>query len=134
MKLLLDTHILLWARADDEKLPMAARALILDESNEIMFSVAAAWEVAIKHSLKPDQMLVGAKELLGFCDAAGYEALPVQARHVVALEELRRAPDARPHNDPFDRIMIAQAKADGMMLLTHDTLIPDYQEPCILRV
>ena len=74
------------------------------------------------------------RKLLGFCDVAGYEALPVQARHVVALEELRRAPDARPHNDPFDRIMIAQVKADGMMLLTHDTLIPDYQEPCILWV
>ena len=134
MKLLLDTHILLWALADDEKLPAAARTLILDESNDIMFSVAAAWEVSIKHSLKPDQMLIGAKELLDYCQQAGYEALPVQSRHIVALEGLMRAPEARPHNDPFDRIMIAQAKADGLMLLTHDALIPDYRESCILWV
>lgn len=134
MRLLLDTHILLWALTDDPLLPSAVRTLILDESNEIAYSVASTWEVSIKHSLHPDRMKVGASQIVGFCEEAGFEPLPLCNRHVAALETLRRPGDAPRHNDPFDRIMVAQAKADNLLFVTHDALIAHYDEPCILPV
>lgn len=134
MKLLLDTHILLWALADDPKLPLTARRLIADESNTVVYSSASLWEVSIKHALHPDRMPASAATLLEFCEAAGYESLPIANRHVLALETLVRDPAAPPHNDPFDRIMLAQAKADGLVFLTHDSLIPAYGEECVLSL
>ena len=74
------------------------------------------------------------KELSSFCIQAGYEPLDISDRHVFALETLKRSENVKPHNDPFDRIMISQAKAENMLFLTHDTLLPDYNEACIISV
>lgn len=134
MKVLLDTHILLWALADDPCLPAVARTIIADESNAVFYSTASTWEVSIKHGLHPDRMRVSAKDLIAFCGRAGFEPLPIANRHVEALETLQRADDLPAHNDPFDRIMIAQAKSDGLLFLTHDARIAEYDEPCVLRV
>ena len=132
MRLLLDTHVLLWALQDSDQLSQKARELILDARNQPFYSVAALWEVQIKHASHPDRMLVDAESLGEYCEQAGFEPLPITQRHVMMLDSLSRPEDAPAHHDPFDRIMICQAKADGLVLLTHDSLLPDYGEPCVL--
>lgn len=134
MRALLDTHILLWALTDDPKLPAVAHTIIADGSNPIFYSVASVWEVAIKHALHPDRMKVDARGLIKFCGEAGFESLPIMNRHVEALETIARPGGLPPHNDPFDRIMLAQAKADSLILLTHDTRLAEYNESCVLWV
>lgn len=134
MRALLDTHILLWALTDDVRLSPAARSIIADGSNAIFYSVASLWEVSIKHAAHPDRMMMDASQLSHFCRDAGFDPLSISERHVLTLDTLSRPAEAPPHNDPFDRIMLAQAKADNLIFLTHDSLIPHYNEPCILAV
>ena len=134
MRLLLDTHIALWALADDPKLSGRARMLIEDEGNDVLYSAASAWEVAIKHAIHPDRMLAGGGDFMAYCADAGFAELPVAGRHVSALETLRRPCGEPAHNDLFDRIMVAQAKADGLLFVTHDSLIGGYGEDCVLLV
>ena len=134
MNILLDTHILIWALGEDEKLSDKARNLILNPDNMIYYSAASIWEISIKHALHPDQIPFSGKELAAFCLEAGYEPLDISERHVFALETLKRSVGAKPHQDPFDRIMIAQAKADNMLFLSHDALLSDYNEGCVISV
>ena len=134
MKVLLDTHIILWALIDSEKLPLKARELITDNSNEIYFSLASAWEVAIKHLNHPDRIPVSETEFLNYCKQAGYSQLIVSEKHILNLKTLHRPENAPKHNDPFDRILVAQAKSENMIFITHDSLIPYYNESCILSV
>lgn len=134
MKILLDTHILLWALSDDIKLPEKAKNIILQKENDIYYSTVSVWETAIKHSLHPEQMPVSGRALSGYCKRAGYSVLAVRDDHVWALETIKRPADAPRHNDPFDRMLIAQAKAEGMLFLTHDALLPYYNEAFIVAV
>ena len=134
MKILLDTHIIIWTLENNPKLSDKARELIEDESNEIFYSVASIWEVQIKHMARPDKMHIDGKDLSEKCIASGFTVLPVVERHVFALDYLKRKEGAAPHNDPFDRMLISQAKQDGLLFLTHDSLLPDYQEECIYAV
>jgi PIN domain nuclease of toxin-antitoxin system len=121
VNLLLDTHVALWALTDDERLSAPARALIADERNRVFASVASMWEIVIKRSLKPDRIPLSGVEFLHFCEKAGYESLPIRERHVIALESLPPI-----HADPFDRILVAQARAEAMVLLTHDSALAEY--------
>ena len=134
MNLLLDTHILIWALNEDPALPETARELILDPDNVIYYSTVSVWEIAIKHATHPDNVEFTGKELSGYCEEAGFHCLEVKNRHVFALETLKRPEDAPRHNDPFDRILVSQAKAENMVFLTHDSLIPYYGERCIMPV
>ena len=134
MKLLLDTHILLWTLADDPRLSRQAREMIDHPESEIIYSAVSPWETEIKHALHPDQMSISGSDLITYCQEAGFISLPVANRHVIMLSTLSRREESAPHRDPFDRIMICQAKADGLIFLTHDHLLPDYQEPCIVYV
>ena len=134
MNILLDTHLLLWAINDDQKLSDIARDFILDAENIIYYSTASIWEITIKHMNHPDRMIFSGNELSQLAKAAGYMPLPILEKHVFLLETLKRAEEAPPHNDPFDRILIAQAKAENMLFLTHDTLISYYNEKCIVVV
>ena len=134
MKLLLDTHILIWALADDPKLPQKARELILNESNELYASVVSLWEVTIKHTLHPGELSYSGKDFYDACARAGFELLPVKAEHILVVESLHRNENAPPHKDPFDRLLIAQAKNEDMTFVTHDALLPGYGEPCIFSV
>ena len=134
MKILIDTHIALWAVLNDPKLPKRAKDIILDEENEIFYSTASVWEITIKHMLHPDRLRVNGDLLAKGCEDNGYMVLPVFNKHVVALETLKLLENAPRHNDPFDRIMVAQAKAENLMFLTHDSLIPYYGEPFIISV
>ncbi|WP_343676935.1 type II toxin-antitoxin system VapC family toxin [Paraburkholderia heleia] len=121
MKLLLDTHLLVWAAADDPALPAEARAVIEDTENILYFSVASLWEIVIKSALGRDDFQVDARVLRRNLLDAGYEELPIEAQHafeVVALPPL--------HKDPFDRLLVGQAMAEGILLLTHDEQIRRY--------
>lgn len=133
MKILLDTHILLWAITEDSKLPIKAEEFITSPENETFYSSISIWEVAIKRSKHPNGIVnLSPQELVNLCKASGISALPLEVEHVYALETLSRSEDAPQHHDPFDRILLAQAKAEGMNFLTHDELMRGYNEPCII--
>lgn len=134
MKILLDTHIAIWAVLDSKELSDAARAMILDRENEIYYSAASAWEITIKHMAHPKTFLCSGKHLEKGCEASGFISLPIFNRHSAELETLVRPIDAPPHKDPFDRILLAQAKSEGMKFLTHDSLISYYNESFIISV
>lgn len=134
MKLLLDTHILLWALVNDPCLTPKARRLIEDRSNDVYYSIASPWEVQIKHDLHPDELAIDARALEVYCTQAGYAQLPVKVSHICALSHLERSKGAASHKDPFDRIMVCQASVEGMLLLTHDGRIAEYTDPCVFAV
>jgi len=124
MKLLLDTHLLLWAAGNPDRLSDAARSLIENPENELLFSAASLWEVAIKRGLGRDDFQVDARLLRrGLLDNA-YSELPIVSGHVVATESLPPI-----HKDPFDRILVAQAIVEGITLLTTDSLVAQYPGP-----
>ena len=134
MKLLLDTHILLWALVDDPRLSAKARRLVEDRGNDIYYSIASPWEVQVKHDLHPDGLTVDARTLSEYCKKAGFLQLPVKLEHVCALSRLERRDGASRHKDPFGRIMVCQASVENMLLLTHDSRIGEYTDPCIFTV
>lgn len=115
MRLLLDTHVALWALADSPRLSEEARQLILDPGNEVFYSAATVWEIAIKHALARAGMPVSGDEAARLFRASGHIELPVTAAHAAATERLP------PHHaDPFDRILVAQSIVEPLRLLTHD--------------
>ena len=134
MRLLLDTHILLWALSDDAQLSEKARKLILNEENEVYYSIASIWEIQMKCIAHPDRMDFTAEQVSGYCKESGFFQLPLREEHIFCLKNLKRPDDAPPHKDPFDKIMVCQAMAENMLFVTHDHLIPDYNEPCIYAV
>ena len=124
MKLLLDTHLLVWAAAEPGKIPAQARRLINDVDNELLFSAVSVWEVAIKRGVeradfRPDVRLFR-RNLLD----SGYGELPLVSSHVLSLEALPKI-----HKDPFDRLLVAQAIAEGITLLTADARVGRYPGP-----
>lgn len=134
MNLLLDTHILIWALNDDPQLSEKAKEMILEPGNAVYYSVVSIWEISIKHSAHPEDLEFSGKELSEFCQDAGFLPLELRDKHVYALETINRPENAPRHNDPFDRMLVAQAKAENMSFLTHDSLIPYYEEKCIIQV
>lgn len=121
MKLLLDTHLLLWAAADHPALPAEARCAIEEGPSTLYFSVASLWEIVIKRSLGRDDFQVDARVLRRGLRDAGYEELSVEAAHVLEVASLPPL-----HRDPFDRLLIGQAIAEGIVLWTHDEQIRRY--------
>src|SRR6266851_7139593 len=112
MKLLLDTHLLLWAAAEPRRLSKQARALIDNPDNDLLFSAASLWEVAIKRGLGRDDFKVDARLLRRGLLDNGYSELPIVSDHVVAIVSLPTI-----HKDPFDRVLVAQANVEGITLL-----------------
>lgn len=130
MRLLLDTHIALWAIVDDERLSSQARDLIGEPGNVIVVSAASIWEITIKHALArgaPSDMPISGKEALGFFRAAGYSVLSVTAEHAAAVADL-----APLHRDPFDRLLVAQALHEPLRLMTHDRHLLGYSQSIVV--
>ncbi|MCF8146171.1 MAG: type II toxin-antitoxin system VapC family toxin [Deltaproteobacteria bacterium] len=123
MKLLLDTHIVLWAAGQPERLSESARTLLTTPENILFFSVASIWEIVIKRGLGRDDFKVNPRRLRDMLIAHGYSELPVGAEHVLAVESLPPM-----HKDPFDRLLLAQARTEGMILLTVDASVSQYKE------
>jgi PIN domain nuclease of toxin-antitoxin system len=124
MKLLLDTHLLLWAAAEPRKLSKAARSLIENQENELIFSAASLWEITIKSSLGRDDFQVDSRLLRRGLLDNGYSELPITSEHAVAVNGLPPI-----HKDPFDRLLVAQATTEGILLLTVDPLVARYPGP-----
>lgn len=124
MKLLLDTHLLLWAASDPERMPAAARALIQDPQHQLIFSAASLWEIAIKRALARQNLRADPALLRRGLLDNGYTELAITGRHAVAVAVLPAL-----HKDPFDRMLIAQATADGLLLLTVDPAVARYPGP-----
>ncbi len=124
MKLLLDTHLLLWVAGLPDRLSADALALIDSPGNELFFSAASLWEIVIKHELGRADFQVDARLLRRGLLDNGYSELPIGSEHAVAIDSLPSI-----HKDPFDRILVAQATVEGITLLTSDPLVAQYPGP-----
>jgi PIN domain nuclease of toxin-antitoxin system len=121
MKFLLDTHLLIWVAADHPTLSDEARAVIEDTDNTLYFSVASMWEIVIKSALGREDFQVDARVLRRGLLDAGYEELSIESQHAFEVATLPPL-----HRDPFDRLLVGQAIAEGIVLLTHDDQIKRY--------
>lgn len=124
MKVLLDTHLLLWAAGAPDRLSPMARSLLENEQTEPMFSAVSLWEITIKHSLgRPDFQVEPRVLRRGLLDN-GYLELAMTSEHAVTVGSLPPL-----HRDPFDRILVAQATVEGITLLTSDAMVAAYPGP-----
>ncbi len=121
MKLLLDTHLLLWAAGQPDQLSPQALALIENPTHELVFSAASLWEVAIKRGLGREDFRVDPRLLRRGLLDNGYLELPITSEHAVAVDGLPPL-----HKDPFDRILVAQSLVEGMLLVTADPIVAQY--------
>jgi len=129
VRLLLDTHVALWAVVDDPRLSAKARDLIGDPANEIFISAGSVWEIAIKHALArgtKNDMPISATEALEYFTDSGYRLLDITPLHATGIETLPAL-----HSDPFDRLLIAQALTEPLRLLTHDKRVASYSDTII---
>jgi PIN domain nuclease of toxin-antitoxin system len=130
MSYLLDTHIALWALLDDPRLSALARSYITDPKTSVCVSAASIWEIAIKHALghkRTDAMPISGEQALDLFGQAGFSLLPITAKHAATVAALPPL-----HHDPFDRMIITQAIAEGLVLLTSDSKLPSYHPGIIL--
>jgi len=116
-RILLDTHLLLWAVAEPRKLPAAVRKRI--EEADVFVSAASLWEVSIKAAL--GKLAADPAELLAEIEPAGFTLLPITGEHAAAVATLPAV-----HADPFDRMLVAQAKTEPLLLLTNDAVLARY--------
>ena len=124
MQLLLDTHLLLWAVVEPERLDVALVGMLEDPLNTPVFSVVSLWELVIKRGLdRPDFQMEPSLLRQALLDA-GWRELPVEAHHALAVGQLPPL-----HRDPFDRLLLAQAQADGLLLITADRQLAQYPGP-----
>jgi PIN domain nuclease of toxin-antitoxin system len=121
MRVLLDTHLLLWSVASSRRLPKEARALILDAANEVFYSAASVWEVAIRSALRRRDFKADPAVLVRALAQSGFSELPVTAAHAARVAGLPPL-----HRDPFDRMLVAQSLAEPMTLLTNDSVLLGY--------
>lgn len=126
MKLLLDTHVLLWAAGEPDKLSETSRLLLQDETNDLFFSSASIWEIVIKRGLGRDDFRVDPLRLRKMLVMNGYTEISVASDHALAVDGLPPL-----HKDPFDRILLAQARTEGLSLITADEQLTRYGEGII---
>jgi len=124
MRFLVDTQIAIWALLDDARLSEGAREAVGDLTNECFFSVSSIWEISIKRALKKPGFLHNPREIRRQLLANGYEELTIQSKHAVEIDSLPPI-----HKNPFDRILIAQAVVEGIVLLTSEAVIAKYPGP-----
>lgn len=124
MRLLLDTHILLWAAFQPDRLSQVARSLLDNMDDVLLFSAASLWEVAIKRGLGRPDFTVDPRLLRRGLLDNGYEELAISSHHAVAVDGLPPL-----HKDPFDRLLIAQSMTEGALLLTVDATLTRYPAP-----
>ena len=129
---LLDTHIIIWSILGDKRVNSKIESIMYNPSNTIYYSVASMWEVQIKYGIK--KMPISGIEFMHYCEQAGYHKLPIDDSHIIELANLQREEGAVAHNDPFDRILLSQAKAEGFSFVTHDPLFRAYNENCVVEV
>jgi len=126
VNLLLDTHVALWAITDSPRLAAKARDLIAEPANTVWVSVASLWEITIKHSLGRGDMPISGAQAKAWFEQSGYRLLNIEAAHVLGVADLPAL-----HNDPFDRLLVAQALTEPLRLITHDAQVARYSDTVI---
>lgn len=126
MNYLIDTHILIWYFKGDEKLSAKNRSILEDSQNEIYYSPLSIYEIDLKHSKRPKDMPVAGAEIVNYSNEMGFKILPLKVEHALEVKNLKRRENTPPHNDPFDNLMLAQAVAENMLFMTHDSRIAEY--------
>jgi len=121
---LLDTHLLLWVSVAPQRLSRSAHELLSDERNSLTFSAASIWEIALKNALRRPHFSINTRDLRSQLLENGYRELDVTSHHAVNIDALPLL-----HKDPFDRLLIAQATAEGLTLLTVDDAVAQYPGP-----
>ncbi len=117
---IIDTHAILWYLRDSDELSKKARKII-DNEEQIFISIATLWEIAIKHSIGKLDLEFSISQIENLCAEKNISILPIKAAH---LDELEKLPNH--HNDPFDRLIICQARTEDLSIITRDTIIPKY--------
>ncbi len=125
MRILLDTYVMLWCVSADGRLDRSAAALIRDPDNEVFFSAASVWELAIKRALGKIRVDLGA--LMRTLHEDGFSELPVLARHAAEVAALPRH-----HGDPFDHLLVAQSRVESLQLFTSDKMLARYGDHIVL--
>ncbi|HEX4159450.1 MAG TPA: type II toxin-antitoxin system VapC family toxin [Rhizomicrobium sp.] len=123
-RLRIDTQLLLWAAGEPGKLPRAARRLIEDNNNELIFSAASLWELAIKSQIGRDNFQLDPRIFRRSLLDNKYTELPITGEHAIAVPDLPAI-----HKDPFDRMLVAKGRCEGLTLLTADPLVARYPGP-----
>ena len=124
MRVLLDTHLVLWTFLETRRLSAQARSILEAPENKLVYSSVVLWEIGIKRALGKKNFQVDPRVLRRAMLDSGYEELPVLGQHAVEVDALPPI-----HKDPFDRILIAQAMVEGITLLTADPVIAQYPGP-----
>ena len=127
MRLLLDTHVLIWWFRDNPRLGPRPRALIADGATEVLFSCVSCWEATIK-TRKGKEIEMPGSQIWHNAAAEKFLPLGIAPKHIEALERLSRVPG---HGDPFDHLLLAQAKAESAVIMTNDVKMAQYGVPCI---
>ena len=129
MKLLPDTHMIIWVLTNDPHLPYAAREMISSSGNIVFFSVVSLWELAIKNQKNPEKCPYHEEDILQYCLDSGFEPMNILPSHILSVRSLKVRPDKTLSNlDPFDRLLIAQAKTENCVFLSHDRNLENYEE------
>jgi PIN domain nuclease of toxin-antitoxin system len=127
LNLLLDTHVALWAVTDHPHLSQKARDLILAPRNTVWVSAVSVWEISIKHGLGRSNMPISGAIALQHFQQSGFNLLAIEPEHAIAVEDL-----VMHHQDPFDRLLVAQALVEPMRLITHDATVALYSDTIYL--
>ena len=135
MKILLDTHAIIWVLTDDRNLSKKAREAIANPANVIYYSLASIWEIAIKNAKSPDKCPYNEKEIVDLCDKSGFLSLDITLNHIQGLRDLRvKSGKELSNHDPFDRILLSQAKSENMKFFSHDSNFDNYDEKCAVKI
>lgn len=132
MKYLLDTHIILWALVGDKRLSKEVINIIEDCKNNIYYSTVSTWEIELKH-LKKDNFKLSADQFIFLCDQNGLNNIQIKNNNVAALKKIEKIKKTK-HNDPFDKMLLAQAISENMILITHDKKFEAYTNSNIMMV
>ena len=130
MRVLLDTHYLVWSMYDISKLNDEVMELLEDETNVIEYSIVSLWESEIKHMKYPEHFSFSSADINHDAQAAGYHMLDLEPYHIFALSGLKDEKETG-HKDPFDKMLIAQARSENMLFVTRDKRLLAYNEPCV---
>ncbi len=134
MRILLDTHILLWLISDNPQLSQDARDILNNKDNQIFYSTVNIWEIAIKRKLHPDKFDFLPEDIVSYAGISNIKDLPLLDKHTLWWDRFSMLPGETEHKDPFDRILVCQALAENMKLMTHDSKIPLFDVNCIIEV
>lgn len=124
MNLLIDSHAAIWATSNPARLNPAAADALADPANDIWFSLATTWELSVKYAL--GRLPFAPRALHDACLATGFTLLPIALDHVLGVAALDQH-----HRDPFDRLLIAQARIEGLVIVTHDDAFRPYGVPIL---